>query len=162
MPSRPLFKAYTHVDPFVPIPAEMQGKAPAPAKPKALNTNTSDVLAASVGAAVQHLFDVQVWNWTLVAMGQMPACLFGAVSQNGFGCPMIESAECKFNPRTHRWPAVCKANISACKKSWQARDDAGAPCVRVLAHLNVSLLLMTLCACMVFPPQAICLGPLPS
>lgn len=81
MPSRPLFKAYTHVAPFLDIPAdEMQGSAPPLAPPKPVDSNASNALAASVGDAVQHLFDVQVWNWTLVELGQMPACLFGAVS----------------------------------------------------------------------------------
>ena len=41
-------------------------------------------VAAAVAGAVQHLFDVQVYNWTDVARGAMPQCLFGAVSQNGF------------------------------------------------------------------------------
>lgn len=53
----------------------------------------------------------------------------GQVSQNGFGCPMILTADCKLNPHTRRYPAACKANVSECKRTWQARDDAGnLPC----------------------------------
>ena len=125
MPSRPLFKAYTHVDPFLQIPNEQQGTAPPQAAEKPSDPYSSSELAVSVGSAVQHLFDVQLWNWTLVELGQLPACLFGAVSQNGFGCPMIETPTCKFDPHTHRWPVGCKANVSACKQSYQAHDDAG-------------------------------------
>jgi hypothetical protein len=126
MPSRALFKAYTHVEPFLEIPAEeQQGVAPPDAPPKPVDPNASAELATSVGAAVQHLFDVQVWNWTLVELGQMPACLFGAVSQNGFGCPMLKEPDCVFNPHTHQWPAVCKANVSSCKQHYQSSDDRG-------------------------------------
>ena len=126
MPSRALFKAYTHVEPFLEIPAgEQQGAAPPDAPPKFVDPDASAELATSVGAAVQHLFDVQVWNWTLVELGQMPACLFGAVNQNGFGCPMLKSPGCVFNPHTHRWPDACKANVSSCKQTYQASDDRG-------------------------------------
>ena len=42
---------------------------------------------------------------------------------------MILTAECKLNPHTRRYPAACKANVSECKRTWQARDDAGnLPC----------------------------------
>ena len=125
MPSRPFFKAYTHVDPFLHIPDEQQGTAPPHAAAKPADPHSSAELATSVGSAVQHLFDVQLWNWTLVELGQIPACLFGAVSQNGFGCPMIDTPDCKFDPHTHRWPGGCKANVTACKQSYQAHDDAG-------------------------------------
>eukprot|EP00040_Diaphanoeca_grandis_P011172 m.57240 g.57240 ORF g.57240 m.57240 type:complete len:843 (+) comp22353_c0_seq1:83-2611(+) len=125
-PSRALFKAYTHVSPYFMIPSEeLQGVAPEDAPIKPADPNASAALAASVGLAVQHLFDAQVWNWTLVELGQMPMCLFGAVSQNGFQCPMIVSEDCKYDPHTHQYSNACKANVTECKRVWQASDDNG-------------------------------------
>ena len=111
-PSRPLFKAYTHVDPYLDLAQERQGVAPAPAPPLPTvpPAVASKQLAEAVSNAVQHLFEVQVWNWSDVAAGKMPQCLFGAVSQNGFSCPLLPNGT---------------ANVSACKKSWQSHDDAG-------------------------------------
>ena len=38
---------------------------------------------------------------------------------------MLPDPGCKLDPRTRRWNAVCKANVTACKTSWQSHDDAG-------------------------------------
>ena len=66
MPSRALFRAYTHVDPFLAIaPSEQQGAAPPDAPPKPRDPQASTYVASNVGAAVQHLFDAQVTTLTL-------------------------------------------------------------------------------------------------
>ena len=47
MPSRPLFKAYTHTDPYLVVPtSEIQGTAPPDAQPKPRSANSSDELVS--------------------------------------------------------------------------------------------------------------------
>ena len=60
MPSRPLFKAYTHIDPFLHIPDEQQGTAPRQAAAKPSDPNSSAELATSVGSAVSDCGDCGV------------------------------------------------------------------------------------------------------
>jgi hypothetical protein len=112
-PSRQLFRAYTHTAPYLTIPvAETQGVAPAdaPPRPPVPAAEQLDQLSETLGGAVQQLFDAQVWNWTDVEAGRMPACLFGAPSTYGFKCALLPNG---------------RANMSGCKQQWQSGNDAG-------------------------------------
>jgi hypothetical protein len=132
-PSRAVFRAYTHVSPFMRIPlTELQGAEPVHAEARPLHADAAATMAANVTTAVGRLFDAQVWNWVNVEHGRMPAGLFGAPALSGFRCTMLNEScptapyylpnrpQCRNNAC-----AQCRANLTACKDSWQGHNDQG-------------------------------------
>lgn len=113
-PSRPIYRGYTHVAPYVSVdPDESRGvKVPpdAPARGGLPPAVLSASVAAELAAAVQHLFDAQLWSWADVGAGTVPRCLFGAPTVTGLRCPLLPNGT---------------ANASACKAAWQSYDDSG-------------------------------------
>ena len=64
MPSRSFFRAYTHTDAYLQLPAtEQQGAVPPLAAPRPPPANFTADVAKQIAAGVQHLLDEQLMDW---------------------------------------------------------------------------------------------------
>jgi hypothetical protein len=109
MPSRSLFRAYTHVSPYLQIPpAEQQGSVPPLAAPRKPRSNFTADVDLQIAQGVQRLLDSQLMNWSAVRNYQLPSAIYGAPTAGDytFTCPQ-------------------PYNRSQCKSDWMRSDDRG-------------------------------------